>query len=205
MDLTGWSKMESSRERPVATLTAVEGRRTTSDLLQAALDGDSRAWRQITEDYSDLLWWIARSYRLDDAASADLVQMVWLKLLQHGRSIRNPERLAAWLATTARREANRRYAASRRQLPTDELEDRPSNESMGPEEHAIDEELTAAALAAFHQLGSSCQQLMALLCEVPPKSYQEISAVLDLPIGSIGPTRQRCLATLRSEMKKRGF
>lgn len=179
--------------------------RTTTELLHAALNGDSRAWNQVIDDYTDLLWWIARGYRLDDATAADVVQTVWLQLVQHGRSIRDPEKLAAWLATTARRESQRRLAASRRQRPTDEVDDRPANDCVGPEERAINEETTAAALAAFYQLGPSCRRLLALLCAVPPKSYEEISALLDLPIGSIGPTRQRCLAALRSEMKGKGF
>ncbi len=185
--------------------TVASMRRTTTELLHAALDGDSRAWDQIIDDYTDLLWWIARRYRLDDATAADVVQTVWLQLVQHGRSILDPEKLSAWLATTARREAQRRLTASRQHLPTDEKHDGPANDLAGPEERAINEETAAAALAAFHQLGPSCKRLLALLCNPPPKSYQEISALLDLPIGSIGPTRQRCLATLRSEMRGMGF
>ena len=189
----------------VATEAAVGGEGSTTELLWAALDGDRRAWDAIITEYTDLLWWVARSHRLDDATSADVVQTVWLQLVQHGRSIRDPERLAAWLATTARREAQRRYAAAKRQLPTDEMQDEPANDRVGPDEKVIDDEMTAAALAAFHRLGPSCQKLLALLCEVPPKSYAEISALLDIPQGSIGPTRQRCLAALRAELRGMGF
>ena len=84
-------------------------------------------------------------------------------------------------------------------------EDRQARTLVGPEERVLDDELTAAALAAFHSLGASCQKLMTLLCEVPPKSYGEISAILNIPVGSIGPSRQRCLTKLRAEMRGLGF
>ncbi len=197
--------MGSPEHRDVGTVASVGRRRTATELLHSALDGDAEAWSEIVDEYTDLLWWIARRYRLDDATAADVVQTVWLRLVQHGRSVRDPERLAAWLATTARREANTRVTRSQRQQPTEELDDRPINDRLGPEEQAIDSELTAVALAAFHRLSPSCRQLMGLLCSVPPKSYAEISALLDIPIGSIGPTRQRCLAILRSDMRGMGF
>lgn len=187
------------------TSVAPVGGRSTTDLLQAALDGDQRAWDEIVTEYTGLLWWVARSHRLGDATAADVVQTVWLQLVQHGRSIRDPERLAAWLATTARRESLRRIREAKRQHPTDQLDDRPSRSTFGPEERVVDDDMTAMALAAFHSLGPNCRRLVALLCEVPPKSYEEISSLLDMPVGSIGPTRQRCLAQLRAAMREMGF
>ncbi len=195
----------SLQDKPDTTLPVVTKEQLPIQLLDAALDGDREAWDMIVAEYNNLLWWIARSHRLDDATSADVVQTVWLQLVQHGRSIRDPERLAAWLATTARREARRRVAASNRQVPTADSDDEPARNFVGPEERVIDNEVTAAALAAFHRLGPTCQQLMMLLCEVPPKSYAEISAILDIPTGSIGPSRQRCLASLRAELRGLGF
>lgn len=195
----------SSRGSPrLSTVARVDGRSTT-ELLNAALDGDRGAWDVIIEEYTGLLWWIARRHRLDDATAADVVQTVWLQLVQNGRSIRDPDRLPAWLATTARREAQRRISRARKQVPTGEIQDRAAIDSAGPEELVVDDETTAIALAAFHTLGPSCQRLLALLCEVPPNSYEEISALLDIPIGSIGPTRKRCLATLRTAMRGLGF
>lgn len=187
------------------TVAPVGGERSTTEYLEAALAGDRQAWDAIVDKYANLVWWIARGYRLDDATAADVVQTVWLQLVQHGRSIRDPERLGAWLATTARREAERRYTASRRQVPIPELQDQPENRTVGPEEHALDSEITAAALAAFQQLGANCQRLLALMCQVPPQSYSDISASLGIPLGSIGPTRQRCLTTLRAELTSMGF
>ena len=101
----------------VATVAAVGTERSTTARLRAALDGDRGAWAEIVDEYTNLLWWIARSYRLDEATSADVVQTVWLQLVQHGRSIADPEKLAGWLSTTARREALRRAKASSRTRP----------------------------------------------------------------------------------------
>jgi RNA polymerase sigma factor (sigma-70 family) len=189
----------------MGTVMAVKRARSTTEQLHAALDGDRGAWDEIIDDYTNLLWWVARSHRLDDATAADVVQTVWLQLVQHGRSITNPERLPSWLATTARREAQRRLTVSKRQVSTAAIEDRPARNQPGPEELVLDHEVTAAALAAFQKMGSSCQRLLGLLCEVPVKSYGEIAALLDMPVGSIGPTRQRCLAELRAEIRKMGF
>lgn len=181
------------------------GGQSTTELLAAALDGDRGAWDMIVTEYSGLLWWIARSHRLDESTAADVVQTVWLQLVQHGRSVRDPERIAGWLATTARRESLRRISAAKRERPTDELEDRASGTGVGPHERVEDEDTIAAALAAFQTLGVQCRRLVALLCEVPPKSYEEISSLLDMPVGSIGPTRQRCLTRLRAAMREMGF
>lgn len=187
------------------TVSPVEDGGSIPSLLHAALEGDDRAWNRIVDEYTNLLWWIARSHRLDDATAADVVQTVWLQLVQHGRAITEPDRLPAWLATVARREAQRRMTSARRQVPTDTFEDRSADHSPTAEERVLDEEATAAALAAFHRLGDRCQELLALLCAVPPKSYDEISTLLSVPIGSLGPMRQRCLATLRVEMRGMGF
>ena len=195
----------SLKKEPTATVARVKSGPPVAAQLHAALDGDSTAWDGIVADYANLLWWIARSHRLDDATAADVVQTVWLQLVQNGRSIRDPERLAAWLATTARREAQRRITMSARQVPTDLSEDRQARTLVGPEEKVVDDELTAAALVAFHTLGTAGQALMTLLCEVPPKTYEQISTILDIPIGSIGPSRQRCLTKLRAEMRGLGF
>ena len=181
------------------------GEPSTPELLDAALDGDARAWDEIITQYTGLLWWVARSHRLDDATAADVVQTVWLQLVQHGRSIRDPERLAGWLATTARREALKRIGRAKRSDLTGELDDRPSDSATLPEERVIDDDTTAAALVAFHDLDPDCRRLISLLCEVPPKSYQEISSLLGIPVGSIGPTRQRCLARLRAALREMGY
>jgi RNA polymerase sigma factor (sigma-70 family) len=178
--------------------------RSTTERLHAALDGDREAWSEIVDEYTNLLWWIARSYRLDDATSADVVQTVWLRLVQHGRSIMDAEKLAGWLSTTARREALRRSQSSNRTVAVDSLEDEPDRTTPSAEDQVVDEELTTIALAAYRELGDDCRRLLGLLCEDEPKSYTEIAALLGTTPGYIGPTRQRCLKKLRTIMKGMG-
>lgn len=187
-----------------STVTGVDAERAASDRLNAALDGDDDAWAEIVEEYTDLLWWIARSYRLDEATAADVVQTVWFRLMKHGRSITNPERLVGWLSTTARRESLDRVKANSRMIVSDSLEDQPDLLSPLAEDHVVEDELTAIALAAYRELGDNCRRLLALLCEEEPRSYAEIAALLGTTPGYIGPTRQRCLNKLRAIMRGMG-
>lgn len=173
------------------------------DDLRAALAGNRAAWGRIVENHTKLLWWIARSYRLDDSSSADLVQTVWLQLIRHGHRIEDPARLAAWLATTARREAQRR--TSPRDVPADWLEDRADRLAPAPDERLIDEETVGTVLAAFARLPADDQRLLRLVCDDPPRTYEEIAAILGKSHGYIGPTRQRAIKRLRALVKEMGL
>ena len=169
-------------------------------LLRAALAGDRVAWARIVDENSRLLWWIARSHRLDDATAADVVQTVWLQLVRFGSRIRAPSRLSAWLATTARREALRRTSA--REVPVDEIHDRHDPHAPDVGERLVDEETIGSALAAFERLSVDDQRLLRLVCAVPPKSYREIAALLGKAEGYIGPTRNRALKRLRAILEE---
>lgn len=175
----------------------------TGTVLRAALAGDRDAWAQIVEDHSRLLWWIARSYRLDDATSADVVQTVWLQLVRFGDRIQDPDRLASWLATTARREAQRR--ARGRDVPSEWLDEHVDRTAAPPDEQLLDDEAIGIVLAAFAQLSDDDQRLLRLVCDVPPKSYEEIAAVLGRSQGYVGPTRQRALGRLRALLTEMGL
>jgi RNA polymerase sigma factor (sigma-70 family) len=185
------------------TVLAVRSERSATELLSAALAGDRDAWSAIVEEYTNLLWWIARSYRLDDATSADLVQTVWLQLVRFGDRIEDPERLAAWLATTARREAQRRVAP--RDIPSEYVGEGADRLAAPPDEEVLDEELIGVVLAAFEQLSPDDQRLLQLVCDVPPKSYEEIALLLGKSHGHIGPTRQRALKRLRALLNEMGW
>ncbi len=174
-----------------------------SELLGDALAGDSSAWAEIVDDYTGLLWWIARSHRLDDATAADVVQTVWLQLVRFGDRIRDPEQLGGWLATTARREAGRRTRT--RDVPSEMVADSPDLLAAPTDERLLDEETIGIVLAAFERLPSDDQRLLRLVCDVPPKSYEEIAALLGKSHGHIGPTRQRALERLRAELQKLGL
>jgi len=183
------------------TVGGVQPDSTSAELLRAALAGDRVAWARIVDENSRLLWWIARSHRLDDATAADVVQTVWLQLVRFGSRIQDPSRLSAWLATTARREALRRTSA--REVPVEEVFDRHDPHAPEVGERLVDEETVGRALAAFERLSVDDQQLLRLVCAVPPKSYREIAALLGKTEGYIGPTRNRALKRLRAILEER--
>lgn len=175
---------------------------STAALLPAALAGDRDAWDVIVAEHTKLLWWIARSHRLDEATAADVVQTVWLQLIRFGDRISDPERLRGWLATTARRESLRR--ARGREVPVDEWGDAPDRFGGEVDEGMLDEERLDLVLAAFADLPPEDQALLRLICSVPPKSYEEIAAILGRSAGYLGPTRKRALSRLRSLLREMG-
>lgn len=169
-------------------------------LVTAAAAGDEHAWGELVDRYTNLVWAIARAHRLDTADAGDVVQTVWLRLVEHLGRIREPERVGAWLATTARHECLRVLRrASREVLRDDELElDLTDPRCPGsPEAEVLGSQADALLWTAVDELPERCRKLIRLLMADPPPSYEEISATLDMPIGSIGPNRSRCLERLR--------
>jgi RNA polymerase sigma factor (sigma-70 family) len=166
-------------------------------LVRAAGAGDEAAWAAIVDRFSGLVWATARSHRLSPADAADVAQTTWLRLVEHLDRINDPERLGAWLATTARRESLRLIRLGGREMPTDEdrMFDSPSGESV--DTRLLTEERDTALHRAFRTIGERCQALLRLLAAIEPPSYEEIGAALGMPIGAIGPTRARCLEKLR--------
>jgi RNA polymerase sigma factor (sigma-70 family) len=173
---------------------------TNGELLAAAAAGDQHAWDALVQRHTSLLWSIARSYRLGAADAGDVVQTTWLRLLEHLDKIADPERLSGWLATTARRECihlmrrTDRHAESSAHLP-----DLPDD---GPEPDAVllRDERDAELWRALAKLDEFCQRLLRVLMADPPPAYTDVAALLGIKIGSIGPTRARCLAKLRGFM-----
>lgn len=174
----------------------------TVTLLESAAAGDQRAWDSIVDRYSGLVWSVARGFRLGAADAADVHQATWLRLVEQLGKIRDPHRLGGWLATTARREALALLRRANRDLPTSDLltlEPRDADQSE-PDEGMLRHERDRDLWRAFDQLPSNCQSLLRLLLIDPPPSYAEVSAALEVPIGSIGPTRSRCLEQLRRKV-----
>lgn len=177
----------------------MEGRSTT-ELLAAAAEGDSAAWSELVDRYERLVWSVVRGYRLGEAASNDVCQTVWLRLVEHCDRIRDPERLPGWLSTTARNEALRLVRAKKRTIPS-EFEFDLVDETL-PELDAelIADERVQRLVEAFGELDADCQQLLRLLTTDPPLDYDTIAEIIDRPKGSIGPTRARCIEKLRRIM-----
>ena len=171
-----------------------------AELLAGAASGEPTAWNALVEKYSRLVWYVVRGFRLDDAAAADVCQTVWLKLVEHCGRIRDPERLAGWLAVTARNEALRVLKQQDKQTPSSFEFDISDPTTTDLDERLVDDEIERAALQAFSRLSEDDQQLLRLLCVDPPLDYSTISEIIGRPVGSIGPTRQRALERLRRFM-----
>lgn len=175
---------------------------THGELLTLAKSGDKAAWAQLVDRFSQMVWSIARSFRLDDATAKDVSQTVWLRLVENIDRIDDPERLPGWLATTCRREALRVQGLRNRVIPTefeyDVPDDRPSFETM-----LIEDEEAREVVAAFETISEDCRQLLRLLTTEPPLSYEEISDIVGRPIGSLGPTRSRCIERLKAAISAR--
>ena len=176
--------------------------------LRAAAQGDARAWESIVGDYEEMVHGVARGFGLRPVEVGDAVQTTWLRLLENVDRIEHPERLGGWLATTARRECLRLAIRGQRAAPLTEREDAVADRvSTEPE---VDEQLVAlerqaAVRAAIRQLPTASQALLELLMADPPLSYAEISAKLDIPVGSIGPTRGRLLRKLAHLLAAEGI
>jgi RNA polymerase sigma factor (sigma-70 family) len=164
--------------------------------LRRVVDGDERAWDEIVEQYGGLVWSVARSYRLG-ALTDDVVQTVWLRLAEYCDRIREPDRLAAWLATTTRNEALRVLKKQKRVLSVGELPERIDPSVSTLDEIVTDDDTLAHVLEAFRRLPEKDQELLRLLCTVPPLDYASIADLLGRSIGSIGPSRDRSLKKLR--------
>lgn len=192
-------------------MTVVDDRRPTgpagqsdrssriAGLVSAARDGSDDALGQIVTELSPLLWHVARAAGLSSDDAQDVVQTVWMSLLSHLDDIHTPGALAGWLVTTTRREAWRVRGAGRKQVPADQdwLDALPD---QGPdsEELAIIGDGRRALWSAIGQLSPRCQELLRIIAFAPRPDYQAVSAELGMPVGSIGPTRGRCLAKLRA-------
>jgi RNA polymerase sigma factor (sigma-70 family) len=169
-------------------------------LVRAAAGGDQRAWERLVDRFSGLVWSVARAHGLSRADAADVSQTAWLRLVEHLHRLRDPERVGTWLASTARHEALRILRRDRRQVPVGDDADLegPGPESQSPEAWALAAERSDLLWRAFAALPWRCQQLLRVLMADPPPSYQQVAVALDMPIGSIGPTRGRCLDRLRA-------
>lgn len=172
---------------------------TVVSLVARAADGDQAAWDAIIERYAPLVWAICVRHQLDRQTIDDIGQSVWLLLVENMSRLREPAALPGWLATTTRRECLRALRERRRHgvevpTPADEL---PPDESAAIEQDIIEAELHAALRAAFAELPEECRELLSMLISDPSPGYATVSATLGMPMGSIGPTRARCLARLR--------
>ncbi|GAA1575706.1 sigma-70 family RNA polymerase sigma factor [Kribbella hippodromi] len=170
---------------------------TVVDLVTRARGGDKSAWDELVVRYAPLVYSVCRRYRLTQPDIDDVGQSVWLRLVEHLPGLREPAALPGWIATTTQRECFRLIRASSRVEPVDPAESADVPEQAIAEEEVLRHERCTILRAAFAELSRQCQALLSLLTQDPPAPYGEISRRLQVPIGSIGPNRARCLNRLR--------
>jgi RNA polymerase sigma factor (sigma-70 family) len=178
----------------------IRGDPPVTELVTRASNGEQQAWDALVDRYAPLIWSICRRYRLSSADTDDVGQTVWLHLVDQLDHLRDPAALPGWLATTTQRECLRiRRAAERPQASgyVADVEDIPDEHSPIAEQELLTYERHAALREALTCLPPHCQHLIALLLQDPPPPYSQISATLGIPVGSIGPSRGRCLNKLR--------
>ena len=170
-----------------------------AQLLAAAIEREDWAWPALVERYTGLVASITWSYRLASADAAEVRQMVWMRLFESMNRIRQPKCIAGWIRSVARNECLRKLNKYRREIPSDD-------ESAFARESSDDEvdgsilahERQEAVRRALAELPGRGRILLETLLEEPGLTYEELAIQLDMPIGSIGPTRQRCLSRLRA-------
>lgn len=176
------------------------GRERHTACLIAARQGDRAAFTALVTDLTPLVWHVARGNGLAKVEAEDVTQTVWLALLRHLDRLTDPRALASWLITTTRREANhlRRQAERARMVELgDAGADRLPSPGPSPEDEALRDDRDRTLWTVFHRLSPRCQEMLRLTVLAGRAEYRVVAETLDMPVGGIGPTRGRCLKTLR--------
>jgi len=182
-------------QRP--TLTAEGQRAKLAALVEAARDGERAAWDELVDRLARLVWSITRAYGLEPHDGDDVAQIAWMRLAENIDRLQDPGSVKTWLATTTRRECITllRQRARVELVDADVLAEALTVE--GADEPVFARDRDRAVWAAFRQLPERCRRLLHIVVADRQEGYDAIAAALDMPIGSIGPTRQRCLERLR--------
>ena len=180
---------------------------TDAALLTRCKQGDTAAWEALVHRYQRLVYAIVRRIGLDEHAAADVFQTVFVRLLEHLPRLTQLDRLQAWIVTTAKREALLQRKRGMRNVSmtrTDEDDNRTAewdiaDDALLPEDALAELQAQNQVRHAMAQLDARCRDLLTLLYanEDDKIAYDEVAARLGMPVGSVGPTRARCLGKLR--------
>lgn len=181
---------------------------TSSGLYDAAQEafrrwraGDDSALDDLVRVMSPVLWHVVRATGLDREASEDVVQSTWLTLVRSAESVRDAQAITRWLCTAARREAWRVSKAGTRTRPVeDEVLDARMPAQTSPESQVVGDDDNRRLWQALGRLPERCQKLLRIVAWEPRPDYSAVAESMQMPIGSIGPTRRRCLDKLRVEL-----
>jgi RNA polymerase sigma factor (sigma-70 family) len=175
-------------------------------LVRAARSGDALAWHKLIDNYSGMLAARARAFRLSREDTQDVVQTTWLRAMEHIDQLKDGKRLAGWLATIATREAIRLIGQRQREICTDDAEliDRPDPNMRHPDREIARRQLSKVVAKMVADLPASHRVVFEALAE-RELPYAAIASATGRPIGSIGPTRARCLKRLRVQLQAQGI
>jgi RNA polymerase sigma factor (sigma-70 family) len=173
-----------------------------ADVVQKAATGDETAWNTLVDRYAEMLTNIGHSFRLSPEQAQDAIQDTWLELLRHIGSVRDPERIGGWLATTMRRGCLRARHRHDRETPCSDWIDWSSAAAGDIDEQLLRKERHAILSRAVDRLPERQRDLLTAL--VNYESYETIGTTLNIPVGSIGPTRARAVHRLRSDLAAKG-
>jgi len=170
------------------------------DLIASCLGGDQNAWETLVVKYQRLIYSIPVSYRLPHQEADEVFQRVSLKLFENLAKLRKVESLPSWIGVTTRRECQALRRGSQRYTVIDEVgPNEPAEDPPDVAEELHQVECEHALAVALGQMDGTCRELLTyLFLEEPPLSYQEISARMGRPVGSLGPTKSRCLKKLKT-------
>lgn len=171
-------------------------------LVESATSGDQQAWRELVQRYTPLVNSVLRRYQLSQFESEDIGQAVWLRLIENLARIREPLALPGWITTTTRNEALRAIIANRRRARPTDWTDIPEAVVAAEDAATLDELMHHERYRLLRDgllvLSPKHRVLLLLLHSNPVLSYAEVARMLHIPVGSIGPTRARCLRKLRA-------
>jgi RNA polymerase sigma factor (sigma-70 family) len=170
------------------------------DLVNSARAGDRGSWNQLVDRFLPLVNAVVSRYRLPAADADDVNQIVWLRLVEHLDDLREPRALPGWIAAIARNESLQMIRLRGHDTPVDPQATTMTRASDLPEldDGLIRDERVSALHEAILELPPRRRDLLRLLMADPPLSYDQISAIVGIPVGSIGPTRARALEQLRN-------
>lgn len=175
--------------------------RSVTELVEQAANGSQQAWDRIVDDHAALVWAVVRSHRMPTGDAEDVFQTAWLRLVENLHRLEQPDRLAGWLVTTTRRECLRSLRRTDREVPDGPMAhaaDGIAAHGPGPVDALLSREQQAELAHAFNSLSERCQDVLRLTVLSPKPVYTAVAETLDMPVGSLGPTRGRCLRHLRA-------
>jgi RNA polymerase sigma factor (sigma-70 family) len=182
-------------------LQAISAATEPGALVAAAADGNADAWRALVDRFAPLVHGVARSFRLPRHEAEDVSQTVWLRLVEHLGRLREPDRVGAWLASTARHECLRTLRLTKRGAPLDDAAFPEPRDAEQVDARLLRAERDARVREAYDGLAERCRVLLRVVTDDPVPSYAQVATAVGISTESVGPIRSRCLAGLRRSLE----